>query len=188
MRLDHFTDFYFYFNQNRNWFGAAFFFSNDLTHSRNQTNRIFFSPIQSRHMIIFQAILLSFPHMPRVANIRPSYSTQMFFSGTASTPQNLIKLQRSCVLKELPNGDMIFAFFFFCFWPLRCSTPTLKVNLWTSSPSHLHLGIFSHVFTNIWMLLNKFFSALDLLDCQITFYRRLSHLNKERKRVWPTCI
>ena len=120
MRLDHVTDFcyyyYYYYNFLNQCFGTAYLFSNDSTHSKTikSTRFIALSPIQSRHLIIFQVILLSFTDIPRVANMRPSYSANPEFpSGTASTPQSLIKLQRSGVFKELPNGDMIFENFFF---------------------------------------------------------------------------
>jgi hypothetical protein len=170
MRLDHVTDFcyYYYYNFLNQCFGTAYLFSNDSTHSKTikSTRFIALSPIQSRHLIIFQVILLSFTDIPRVANMRPSYSANPEFpSGTASTPQSLIKLQRSGVFKELPNGDMIF-FFFFCFWPLRCSTRTHSqsqlINELPFTPSP------GNILTRVYESLNAFeqvCSALDLLDC-----------------------
>ena len=113
-----------------------------------QTNRVyfFFRPFNSDLWSFFKRFIVLYRH----ATSR-QYATFIlnpdFFQGRLLPHKAcLIKLQRSGVFKEYPDRDMIFALYIFCFWPIRCSTPTLKVCWWTSFPSHLHLGIFWHVF------------------------------------------
>ena len=107
-------------------------------------------------MIIFQAIYCPLPtcHESQICDL---YTQPRIFQGRLLPHKACFKLQRSGVFKEFPDRDMIFAIFFFCFWPLRCSTPTLKVCWWTSElPFTPSPGNILTLFLRVFECLNKF--------------------------------
>ena len=123
--------------------------------------------------------------MRRVANRRPSYSMQIFFQGQLLLHKAWSRFKAVFYLRNFLMAPR-FLQFFCCFYPLRCSTPTLNVRWWANVPPHLRLEIFWLYFTSLWMYLNNFVQPwthwIADAKCQQCHPTWLLRQQKEKKR------